>query len=173
MRVPFWNSHFMGEHMISGNFYFLTDEYCEKYKTYGIMENKETEDDEPHNRPCFYAVPDEDNENIFWMIPISSNISKYRDILNKKLRRYKDYDGLEFGYVMGREAAFLLQNICPVTLEYIVEEYIDFNSGDPVSIPSDLKRKLNQKARKIIRLAKKGTKISLTDVVSILNDLRE
>ena len=159
--------------MVTGNFYFLTDEYCEKYKRYGIMFNKVTEDDMTHNRPCFYAIPDEDSENIFWMIPISSEVVKYRDLLSEKLKKYKEYDGLEFGYVMGREAAFLLQNICPVTLGYVVEEYIDCNSGNPVSIPNDLKRELNRKARKIVRLAKKGIKISLTDIIFILNDLNQ
>ena len=111
--------------MTKGKFYFLSDEYCDKYSKYGVMTNKETTSDGLHKRPCFYAIQDIKNENIYWMVPISSQIEKYRNVLEEKLKRYKVYDGLEFGYVQGREAAFLLQNICPVTEKYIVEKYID------------------------------------------------
>ena len=101
--------------MTTGKFYFLSDEYCNKFSNYGVMANKETNSDGFHRRPCFYAIQDIQNLNIYWMIPISSQIEKYQKILDQKLKRYKIYDGLEFGYVQGREAAFLLQNICPVT----------------------------------------------------------
>lgn len=157
--------------MIKGNFYFLTDEYCEKFEKYGVMNNKEAIREELHGRPCFYAFPDDDDKNIIWMVPISSQVNKYRDILNEKLLKYNVYDGLEFGYVRGRQAAFLLQNICPVTEKYIREEYIDCNTNKPVEIPNDLKRAINAKARKIVRFAKKGTKISITDIMKILNEL--
>ena len=65
----------------------------------------------------------------------------------------------------------LFQNICPVTSTYIVEEYIDCMTNAPVSIPNDLKRKLNAKARKIVRCAKSGIKLTLTDTMAILLDL--
>lgn len=160
--------------MTKGNFYFLSNDYYTKYKAYGIMQTIETIGDETHKRPSFYTIPDDEYPDIYWMIPISSKIDKYKKIYNDKLDKHpdwNDYDGLEFGYVRGREAAFLLQNICPVTSTYIVEEYIDCMTNSPVSIPNDLKRKLNAKARKIIRLAKRGTKITLTDTMAILADL--
>lgn len=158
--------------MTKGNFYFLKDEYCDKFKKYGVMDNKETIGQDLHGRPCFYAFTDEDDSTIYWMVPISSKVEKYEDILAEKLKRYDVYDGLEFGYVRGRKAAFLLQNICPITEKYIREEYIDCNTGLPVSIPNDLKRAINAKARKIIRYAKKGTKISITDIMQILYELK-
>lgn len=157
--------------MIKGNFYFLSDEYCNKFSKHGVMANKETSSDGIHRRPCFYAVEDIKNPNIFWMIPISSQIAKYSKILNQKLKRYPVYDGLEFGYVQGREAAFLLQNICPVTEKYIVEKYIDERTGKDVSIPNDLKRKIDAKAKKIMNKYYKGTKIVITDLDYIFKNL--
>ena len=158
--------------MKKGNFYLVKNEYCTKYQKYGVMCNKNDSYEESlHNRPCYYAFPDEEVPNIYWMIPISSKTQKYEKLLQKKLEKYEDYDGLEFGYVRGRKAAFLIQNICPVTKEYIVEEYIDCNTGKPVDIPNDLKRKLNAKIRKCIRFAKRGTLITKTDIIAILNDL--
>lgn len=90
--------------MTKERFYFLPDEYCEQFKNHGVMSNKETAADGLHRRPCFYAIADPDHSDIFWMIPVSSQIKKYRNILKKKLTGYKVYDGLEFGYVQGREA---------------------------------------------------------------------
>lgn len=150
--------------MTQGNFYFLSDEYCEQFKLYGVMSNKEASRGNEAKRPCFYAIQDEADPQLYWMVPISSQIQKYEALLAEKLKRYAEYDGLEFGYVRGRKAAFLLQNICPVTSAFIVEEYIDCETGIPVSIPKDLKRKINKKARKIIRLSEKGIKISITDI---------
>lgn len=135
------------------------------------MSNKETTANELHRRPCYYAIQDIKNSDIYWMIPISSQVDKYKNILNKKLERYKVYDGLEFGYVQGREAAFLLQNICPVTEKYIVEKYIDEKTGKDVSIPNDLKRKLNAKAKKIMNKYYQGTKIVITDLNYIFNNI--
>lgn len=135
------------------------------------MTNKETTSNGLHRRPCFYAIQDIKNENIYWMIPISSQIEKYRDLLEEKLKRYKVYDGLEFGYVQGREAAFLLQNICPVTEKYIAEKYIDEHTGKDVSIPNDLMRKIDAKAKKIMNKYYQGTKIVMTDLDYIFKHL--
>lgn len=157
--------------MTKGEFYFLSDEYCSKFSKYGVMDNKETTSDGSHRRPCFYAIKDIKNVDVYWMIPVSSQIDKYKNILKKKLKRYKVYDGLEFGYVQGRQAAFLLQNICPVTEKYIVEKYIDEKTGREVSIPNDLKRKLDAKSKKIMNKYYQGTKIVITDLDYIFNNL--
>ena len=91
--------------------------------------------------------------------------------MEQKLKRYKEYDGLEFGYVQGREAAFLLQNICPVTEKDVVEKYVDDKTGKDVSIPNDLKRKIDAKAKKIINKYYQGTKIVITDLDYIFENL--
>lgn len=157
--------------MTKGKFYFLSDEYCSKFSEYGVMDNKESTLDETHRRPCFYSVQDIKNSNIYWMIPISSQIGKYKNILAEKLKRYKVYDGLEFGYVQGREAAFLLQNICPVTEKHIVEKYVDEHTGRDVTIPNDLKRKLDAKSKKIMNKYYQGTKIVITDLDFIFKNI--
>ena len=93
------------------------------------------------------------------------------DSIEEKLKRYRVYDGLEFGYVQGREAAFLLQNICPVTEKYIVEKYIDERTGKDVSIPNDLMRKIDAKAKKIMNKYYQGTRIVITDLDYIFEHL--
>ena len=159
--------------MIKEHFYFLTDDYCDRYETYGVMKNKEIVDGVLHNRPCFYAVQDDEDADIFWMIPISSQISKYQAILQQKLQRYPVYDGLEFGYVRGRYAAFLIQNICPVRTTDVIEEYIDVNTNQAVVISNkSLKRAILNKAKKVISLTKKGMRVTQTDAYAIYKDLK-
>ena len=54
------------------------------------------------------------------MIPISSQIEKYKKLYDEKMLRYKgNFDGIRFGFVNGQERAFLIQNVCPVTDKYI------------------------------------------------------
>lgn len=78
--------------MTKGNFYFLSDEYCDRFSKYGVMANKETAADGLHRRPCFYSIQDIKNPNIYWMVPISSQIAKYQKILKQKQTRYKVID---------------------------------------------------------------------------------
>ena len=78
---------------------------------------------------------------------------------------------MEFVYVQGREAAFLLQNICPVTEKYIVEKYVDVHTKKDVSIPNDLKRKIDAKSKKIINKYYQGIKIVIPDLDYIFKNL--
>lgn len=43
------------------------------------MKNKE----DNCNRPCFFAIWDNKTE-LYWVIPISSKVEKYKNIFNKK-----------------------------------------------------------------------------------------
>lgn len=159
--------------MIQEHFYFLSDEFCEKYEYCNVMKNSEIINGMEHKRPCFYAIKDE-TDDIYWMIPISSKIQKYQNILARKLQKYPEYDGLEFGYVRGRYAAFLIQNMCPVTEKYIVEEYIDKNSNEAVQLNSNiLKNRIKRKARKLISLTKQGKRVTITNAYQIYKDLIE
>ena len=70
---------------------------------------------------CFYAFRDE-KTGLFWMIPFSSQIGKFRGYYNFKIQRYGKCDTIAFGEVLGYEKAFLIQNMCPVTEKYIKNE---------------------------------------------------
>ena len=61
--------------------------------------------------------------------------------------------------------------MCPVTQKYILNQYFYADSHNPVHIPNDLKRELNAKARKILRLAKKGKKLTFTNILKMKKEL--
>lgn len=67
--------------MEAGYFYFIKDEYYEKFANCGIMSNKAEE----HGRPCYYSIY---SDGYYWMVPISSKVEKYKNIYNKKIKQY-------------------------------------------------------------------------------------
>lgn len=157
--------------MEKGYFYFISDEYYNKFNKEKLMTNKETANGEVHNRPCYYSFQDDDEKQIFWMIPVSSQIDKYLDEYNKSMKKYNMCDTISFGYLKGELNAFLLQNMCPITCKYVLNQYLYADSQKPVHIPNDLKRELNAKARKILRLALKGKKLTFTNILEMRQEL--
>ena len=152
--------------MQSGRFYFIVDEYFEKFDGNNLMTNKEVTDGKEHNRPCYYSFKETDSD-IMWMIPISSKIAKYEKVYNEKIKKYKNYDGIKFGFVLGKKHAFLIQNMCPVTEKYIKNEFIDNATNEPVIIKTSLMAELNASVRKAIRLNQQGTRIVFADIQKI------
>lgn len=154
--------------MESGKFYFIKSSFYEKFPNCGLMGNKEYDNGE-HGRPCFYCF---EQDGYFWMIPISSKVAKYEALYNEKMKRYKGrFDGIRFGYVNGEKRAFLIQNLCPVTEEFVDKKYQVNNGTVDVTIDSDLENELNSLVRKVLRLYNKGIKIVLTDLDTILSQL--
>lgn len=153
--------------MLQGKFYFINDEYYEKFNSMGLLENRETINEVLHGRPCYYAFKEQSDSKIYWMIPISSKIDKYQKEYKKSKDRYGFCDSISFGYILGEKKAFLIQNICPVIDRYITNIYIDKNTSAPVTIPLKLRSELNAKARKALRLYRKGIKIVLTNILDI------
>lgn len=136
----------------AGHFYFIKDEFFEEIKDKELMVNKEN----GHMRPCYYCFKDSRNNGLYWFIPVSSKVEKYKAIYDKKLARYKRVDTIVFGYIYGRKSAFLIQNMFPITTKYIKEEYIKQNKE--VTVNDDLKKELNTKANRVLELVKAGNK---------------
>ena len=152
--------------MQSGIFYFISDDYYNKFEGNNLMPNKDETDKGGHGRPCYYSFKEKDSD-IMWMIPISSQIEKFDEIYNERIKRYKSYDGIKFGYVLGKKKAFLIQNMCPVTDKYILNEYIDNATNKPVVINPSLMGELNASARKAVRLYRQGIKIVFANILNI------
>ncbi len=158
--------------METGKFYFVKDEFYEKFKNCGLLENKEVVDGKEHNRPCCYLFKyNKSDKDIYWMIPISSKVSKYETEYQKSIKKYGICDNISFGYILGDRCAFLPQNLFPITEQYINNIYIDKNTSKPVTIPADLMAELNKKARKKIRYNQQGKKFGMSDAMKIYNEL--
>ena len=63
------------------------------------------------NRPHYYCFKEE-TTGLFWMIPLSSRIDKYRKIINKKIANGKPCDILHIMKLdNNKESVFLIQDI--------------------------------------------------------------
>ena len=152
--------------MKKGHFYYITDQYFIDFPDQKLMNNKEVVNGQAHDRPCFYAFQDL-NTGLYWMIPISSQVVKYRKYYNKKIKKYGCCDTIAFGKVLGHEKAFLIQNMCPITMDYIKNEYIDKISNTPVLVNGVFERELIEKAKRVLILHRKGFKMIFPDVLAI------
>ena len=138
-----------------GHFYFLENQYFIDFNDDKLMSNHETVRGVTHDRPCYCCIKMSDSD-IYWGVPISSQVEKYREIHNKKLSKYGKCDTIEFGKVLGIEKAFLIQNMCPITDEYIKNEYI--HSGVPVAIDYETHNRIQRKAAKVLALLHNSNK---------------
>lgn len=152
--------------MEKGCFYFITDDYFSDFPDAQLMKNK----DSGQGRPCFFAFQDPANA-LFWLVPISSQVEKYRAIYQKKTRNHRRCDTLVFGEVLGRERVFLIQNMCPVTEKYIANLYIDRCAQLPVHVAGNLEKEIIVKAKRVLALERNGKHLLFSDVLAIENRL--
>ena len=130
-------------------FYIIKDRFFEKMQDPYLKGNK------GQNRPHYYCIRDSES-GLCWMIPLSSRISKYQKIIEKKEQRHQPCDVLHIAKLAnGKESVFLLKDIFPITEEYIERAYTIQD------IPFVLKNQklidvLERKAHTIIGLIKRG-----------------
>ena len=155
-----------GYKMYSGKFCFISDQYYEDFQDKYLMQNKEVITGAMYDRPCFFAFQDNKIPEIFWLVPISSNYEKYKKLFDKKVLRYGKCNTIRFGEVLGRQAAFLIQNMCPVTERYIREVYVDKN-GTPIQIDGRTVDDVITNAREVLAIAKRGAQIVFPDIKAI------
>jgi hypothetical protein len=158
--------------MNNGRFCFLADQYYEDFPDKYLMRNKEVIDGVLRDRPCFFAFQDSVTPEISWLVPISSNYAKYKALYDKKAARYKKCNTIRFGEVLGNQAAFLIQNMCPVTERYIREIYVDKN-GVAIQIDGRIAQDVIANAREVLAITKRGAQIIFPDVNAIHKVLYE
>lgn len=157
-----------------GNFYFIKDSYYDKVQDVELMQNKE----KGIKRPCFYCFKDIRIDYLYWFIPISSKVSKYKEIYNKKIKKQLEnkkkpiVDTLVFGKINNEERVFLIQNMFPIIEEFVSDTYIRNNA--PVRIGYDLQQEIETKANKVFSLVKRGNKgLVFPDIIKIKNIMIE
>jgi hypothetical protein len=149
-----------------GHFYYIKDQYYLDFPDPKLMRNKERVNGVAHDRPCFFAF-EETTSGILWLVPISSQISKYKAFYEEKVKKYHKCDTLAFGEVLGYEKAFLIQNMCPITQKYLKNEYVDNKDHIPVRVGKKLEQEIINKARKVLALERKGVNLIFPDVLAI------
>ena len=144
-----------------GYAYHIKDSYFDRMQDDKLMKNKEA----GNYRPTLYCMKDK-KMDILWMIPISSQYDKFAKIRNKILTKGKPCMGIVLGEYAGTKAAFLLQNMFPITEDYI--DHIHTKNGNPVPVKHSIQVEIERNLRKLLALNAKGIKVTFTDIDKLL-----
>ena len=148
-------------------FYIIKEKFFEDMSDPYLKGNKE------ENRPHYYCFEDT-HTGIYWLIPLSSRIDKYRKIIEKKEQEGKTCDILHIVKLDdNRESVFLIQDMFPITEEYIERKYTI--AGNHLMLTSEhTARTIEKKAKKVLAMVKKGVKFTPTqpNVMKILDKLK-
>lgn len=157
--------------MLPAQLYFLSGQYYLDFPDDKLMKNKDVIQGVPHNRPCFFAFHDSKISDILWIVPISSRVEKFKQLEQEKIKKYGRCNTIRFGTVLGRETAFLIQNMCPATKKYLTA-YIDKNN-QPIRIDDRVAADVEKNARIVLGMAKRGAKVIFPNVFIIYRGLEE
>jgi hypothetical protein len=134
--------------IIPGQFYFIKDEFFTKLNDTKLSINKTS-----GKRPHYYCFLDEKTK-LYWMVPLSSQINKYRKIIKQLQNKSKNISTIKIIKINNRESVFLFQNMFPVIEKYISNQW--FLGGKVVYIANPkLKKSLLYSAKRTLFLIKK------------------
>ncbi len=141
-----------------GYSYHIKDEFFDMIQDKYLMSNKENGSYRPH----FLTIQDNKNKELYWMIPISSQVDKYKVIIDKKIKRYGKCNTIIIGTFAGKDNAFLMQNAFPILKKYF--DHVHTVDGKPVVIHSKLNRELTVNLREILAMYRRGIRLIFPDI---------
>ena len=124
------------------------------------MQNKEN----GTYRPTFYCLKDE-KTSLLWMVPLSSRVDKFRAIHDKQAEKYGRCLTIVLGEFDGKSAAFLLQNMFPVTEYYL--DHIHTRNNNPVPVKHSIHSEINTNMKRLRQLHKRGSKVVFPDITRL------
>lgn len=156
--------------MNPGDIVFLKDEFFHRFQNQSLMTNKPTIDGKDHQRPYLIALQDIKNPNIFWAVPFSSKVEKFKLKYQRSIQKYNRCDTLKFGYFKNRLNVFLLQNMCPITINYVNKHYLN-SFGVPEAISDKLRINISLAAKQILKKSERGIKLTYSNLPEMRNAL--
>lgn len=139
----------------TGYVYHIKDEYFEFAKDEKLMKNHEN----GGSRPTYFCVKSTDNK-VLWFVPMSSKVEKYKKILKQKIKKSGICDTIVIGKYKGKEVAFLIQNIFPITEKYI--DHIDTTRNQAIAVVKGTQKEIMYKVNKIFKLKSKRNKFNFS-----------
>lgn len=137
--------------IIPNAFYIIDDSFFIRFENCGLKFNKD------EHRPHYYCVKDKNTE-LYWVIPLSSKINKYKAIIKNYEDNNKRCDKLHIIKLdNGIESVFLIQDIFPVTEKYIKRPYTINKNHLKLTSESQIKI-IHKKATKIIGMIKRNVR---------------
>lgn len=99
------------------------------------------------------------------MIPISSQVEKYKTIIEKKKRKYGKCNTIIIGKFAGKDNAFLIQNAFPILAKYF--DHVHTIENKAITIHKKLDRELTINLREVLAMYRKGIHLIFPDIEKI------
>ena len=148
--------------MIENGFYIIKDSFFKDFPDPYLKSNK------GEHRPHYYAFQDK-RTGLFWMIPMSSQLNKYRALIKRQEERGKRCKALHICRLdNGRESVFLIQDMFPVSESYIQRAYTI--GANHLCLTKDAQvRVVRSKAEGVLAMLRRGVRFTPTqpDVLAI------
>lgn len=140
-----------------GYVYYISDNYFTDVDDPHLMRNK----GDGHRRPC-YCCKESLETGLYWMVPLSSQKTKFQKAYAQSVSKYGKCLTLVLGRYAGRDATFLVQNAFPVTKDYVIDIY-KINEN-PVPVHSKLQKIIYGKLQACLAIHRKGHHTIYTDI---------
>jgi hypothetical protein len=150
-----------------GYAYHIKDAYFDKVQDDKLMQNKEN----GTYRPTYLCMEDPKNKGLLWVVPMSTKIAKYKAIYDKQVAKYGKCLTIVLGEFDGRKSAFLLQNMFPITDQYI--DHIHTRNGNPVPIKHSIAQEVHSNMQQLHQLIRKGKTVVFPDIKRLENLMLE
>lgn len=115
-----------------------------------------------HARPTYFTIKDND---ILWFIPLSSKVSKYQPIVDKKLKKYGNCKSIMIRKIANKNSVILLQNAYPTLEKYIDHPHIV--DGKPLKVIDVLKNEILNNFKYLLSMKNRGNNLFFTDIDKI------
>mgnify|MGYP004648354983 FL=1 len=148
----------------TGYIYHIKDEYFDKVNDKGLMINHEN----GHARPTYFTIKDKD---ILWFIPLSSKVSKYQSIIDKKVKKYGSCKSIMIDEIANKKSVILLQNAFPTLEKYI--DHVHIMNGKPIKVIDTLKEEIIKNFNFLLALKSEGTNLFFNDIDSLKQKMLE
>ena len=142
----------------TGYIYHIKDEFFDKINDKGLMIDHEN----GKARPTYFTIKDKD---ILWFIPLSSKVSKYEPIIEKKIKKYGSCKSIMISKIANKKSVILLQNAFPT-----LEKYIDHPhtvNGRALKVIDTLKDEILSNFNSLLAMKKQGTNLFFADIDKI------
>lgn len=146
--------------IITGYLYHIKDDFFDKLKNYGLMINHEN----GHSRPSYLAIKDND---ILRFIPLSTKVSKYKPMIENKIKKYDSCKTIMIKRIAGRNQVILIQNAFPTLEKYV--KNLHTVEGKPIQIANSIKKEIINNFESTISLKEKGINLFFNDIDKIID----
>ena len=132
-----------------GCLYFVNDTFFERVNDPYLKINYDNT-----SRPHYMAFLDTAT-SLYWLVPCSSKIEKYENIVEQKQKNNKPTDSIKIIKIQDKKTVLLFQDMFPISANFIKEQYV--RGGQTVCIADPkVVADLEKTAKKIKNLLKRG-----------------